>query len=150
MTWFDELFAEYKGRKQAMFAFSRDQVEEMVPWEEYQRDWAPAMAGLHLRKDIFKEFYQRMERDSEAAKDALPTLRLEWVGWRGMDHATFRDQETGVYYADTNYCRTIDELIETQPDLAVVSPPYWEPDHHVTNRFEIVKRPTDEQWSHGF
>lgn len=148
-TWFDALFAEYKDRKQAMFAFSRKQVEEVVPWEEYVRDWRPVSAGLHLRKDILTEFLKRMKDGDTAEKDSLPTLRLEWVGWRGMDHMTFRDIDTGVYYADTQYCDSVDALIAEQPNLAVVEPPHWEPSHHVPNRFEVVVRPTAEQESWG-
>lgn len=150
-TWFDALYAEYNEHKQAMFAFSREQVERVVPFEEFQQNWiSVGSAGLYLRKDIAKEFLARAEREDQAEKDSLPTLQLEWVGWRGMDHMTFRDQNTGVYYCDTEYCDSVDDLLEKQPGLAIVSPPYWEPERHVPNRFEIVKPPTAEQESWGY
>ena len=137
MTWFDDLFKEYHDRKQAIFAFSVDQiVDEGIPIETYRRDWAPFAAGLHLRKDIAREFMQRFTHDMEAAKDALPTLDLVYIGEHGMDHHTFKERTTGVYYADTSYS-DLDTIEREQPDLAVVEPPYWEPSYHVENRYTI-------------
>lgn len=137
-TWFDVLFKDYHDRKQAMFAFSLDQVEaEGVTREEFRTQWTSYGSGLHLRKDIRAEFLARMERDSEAAKDALPTLHLIYVGERGMDHHTFRERDTGVYYCDTDYT-PFDRIQADQPNLAVVEPPHWEPSYHVENRFVIV------------
>lgn len=136
-AWFDELYKEYHERKQAMFAFSIKQIEEEgVTADEFRREWTSYGAGLHLRKDVAGEFLRRFERDSEAAKDELPTLRLKYVGERGMDHHTFRDVATGVYYADTEYT-SLDKIEAEQPGLAVVSPPDWEPQYHVENRFVI-------------
>lgn len=138
-TWFDKLFDEYHGRKQALFAFSRGQVEEEgVTWEEFQRDWASLEAGLHVRKDVVEEFVERAERDREAVRNQLPTLHLEYIGERGLDHHTFRETTTGVYYCDTSYT-DLDKIQGEQPDLAVVSPPDWEPSYHVANRYVIEK-----------
>ena len=80
-TWFDLLFDEYNGRGEAMFAFSKEQVEgQGVTWEDFQAHWTSVGAGLHVKTSAFKDFAKRMETDQQNHLEAIPELRVKQVG----------------------------------------------------------------------
>lgn len=84
-TWFDLLFDEYKGRGEAMFAFSPQQVEEQgVTWEDFQANWTSLGAGLHVKTTVKVQFLHRMHTDRKAAEAKWPELQVRYVGEVGF------------------------------------------------------------------
>jgi hypothetical protein len=83
-SWFDLLYAEYEERGEAMFAFSRKQVEERgVTWDEFQTGWTSVGAGLHVKNTVRVQFAHRMHTDHKAYLASLPELRVEYL--KGTD-----------------------------------------------------------------
>lgn len=91
-SWFDLLFAEFAGRGEAMFAFSRKQVEDRgVTWDEFQNDWASVGAGLYVKNTARVQFAHRMHTDEKAFLASLPELRVEYLkGTDGWDRPLYR------------------------------------------------------------
>lgn len=83
-NWFDRLFAEYKARGEAMFAFSRKQVEEAfegdlaVTYEQVQAEWVAYSAGLLVKRTALPEFARRMVADFEAWEATQPEVRVKY------------------------------------------------------------------------
>jgi hypothetical protein len=102
-TWFDRLFAEFSGRGEAMFAFSRSQVEEHgVDWDVFQSDaWTARGAGLYVKTSALPEWVRRMEADHAADQATLPQLRVRHIGTDHWDRHLYRD-EAGRTLADVS------------------------------------------------
>ncbi|MFB7890368.1 hypothetical protein ACFCZ3_20180 [Cellulosimicrobium cellulans] len=105
-TWFDRLFSEFSDRNEAMFAFSRKQVEEKgVTWDDYQAGWVSVGAGLHVKRTAVDEFLRRMDADHEADQATLPELRVRYTGGTdSWDRPVYRD-ENGRRLVDINYSK---------------------------------------------
>lgn len=84
-TWFDLLFDEYKARGEAMFAFSRKQVEEAfegdlaITWDQLQAEWVSIGAGLLVKRTASVEFRRRMEADMTAWEAQQPEVRVQYA-----------------------------------------------------------------------
>lgn len=111
-TWFDKLFDEFHARGEAIFAFSRKQVEEQgVAWGELTRDWTKFGGGLLVKKSARKEFLRRLDADHAAWRAALPELRVRYAGESMLDYPAYRtlhalealDVEAGQLLVDTDH-----------------------------------------------
>lgn len=91
-TWFDQLFDEFKARGEAMFAFSRSQVEDQgVSWAELQSEWSSVGgSGLLVKKSARGEFLRRMNADHDAWRAELPELRVRYIGESTLDYPAYR------------------------------------------------------------
>jgi len=91
-TWFNRLYAEFEERGEAMFAFSRKQVEDRgVTWEEFQEGWTSVGAGLHVKDTARVQFAHRMHTDEKAYLATLPELQVEYLnGTDGWDRPLYR------------------------------------------------------------
>lgn len=82
--WFDTLFSEYKERGEAMFAFSKEQVEKAfegdlaVTYEQVQTEWVSYGAGLLVKRTAYAEFVRRMNADFEAWEAKQPEVRVQY------------------------------------------------------------------------
>lgn len=91
MTWFDQLFKEYHERGEAMFAFSRKQVEEEgVPWDTFQAEWTSIGAGLHVKRDIRAQFINAMTVAEQEWRKGIPELRVRYIGESMLDYPAYR------------------------------------------------------------
>jgi hypothetical protein len=83
-SWFDSLFAEYKERGEAMFAFSQKQVEEAfegdlaVTYEQVQKEWVSYGAGLLVKGTAYAEFVRRMNADFTAWEARQPEVHVKY------------------------------------------------------------------------
>lgn len=102
-TWFDRLFDEFAARGEAMFAFSRKQVEDKgVDWDVFQSDaWTSRGAGLHVKTSALPAWLERMEADFAAEQATLPELRVRHIGTDYWDRHLYRD-ERGRVLADVS------------------------------------------------
>lgn len=84
--WFGLLFEEYTTRGEAMFAFSRKQVEEAfegdlaVTMEQFTAEWVSNVcgAGLHIKRSAYEGFIQRMEDDFKAWESRQPEVCVRY------------------------------------------------------------------------
>lgn len=82
--WFDALFTEYKERGEAMFAFSKEQVEKAfegdlaVTYEQVQKEWRSPGAGLLIKGTAYAEFVRRMNADFKAWESRQPEVRVQY------------------------------------------------------------------------
>lgn len=95
-TWFDLLFEEFKGRGEAMFTFSRKQVEEAfegeqaVTWEEFQTDWITyGGSGLQVKRTALDEFHRRVEADLAAWEARQPEVKVRYAHTDYWDRPCF-------------------------------------------------------------
>lgn len=101
-SWFSLLFGEYSERGEAMFAFSRSQVEEVVPWETFQREWVSVGdSGLQVKRSVRAEFVRRMDAAFDGWQAGLPELRVRFIGTDHWDRPTYQD-ERGRRLVDVN------------------------------------------------
>jgi len=83
-NWFDLLFDEYNSRGEAMFAFSKTQVEEAfegdlaVTYEQVQQEWISLGAGLIVKRSAAREFSRRMDADFAAWEAGQPAVRVRY------------------------------------------------------------------------
>lgn len=90
-TWFDTLFDEYKGRGEAMFAFSESQIEEQgVPIEEFRAGWVAIGAGLYVKRDVRVKFLHAFHTGEAAFKSSCPELSVRYVGESSLDYPAYR------------------------------------------------------------
>ena len=95
-TWFDVLFAEYTERGEAMFAFSKKQVEEAfegdlaVTYEQVQTEWTSLGAGLIVKRTAAAEFSQRMDADLAAWEAGQPLVHVQHVGSDYWDRTLYK------------------------------------------------------------
>lgn len=90
-NWFDRLFNEYSGRGEAMFAFSRSQVEDAgVPWNTFQAEWSGIGAGLHVKSAIRDQFLADMTAAEQEWRAGIPELRVRYVGETILDYPAYR------------------------------------------------------------
>lgn len=96
-TWFDRLFDEFNGRGEAMFAFSKEQVEQQgVTWEDFQAQWTSVGAGLHVKTSAFAEFVRRMETDQQNHLESVPELRVKHIGSDFWDRTVYEVVDEAV------------------------------------------------------
>jgi hypothetical protein len=92
-TWFDVVFNEYKKRGEAMFAFSREQVEEQgVQWDDLQREWVSLPAGLLVKRSIRAEFTRRLAAGLDGHLASLPELTVTHIGTDYWDRPVYQDE----------------------------------------------------------
>jgi hypothetical protein len=95
-NWFDLLYDEYKARGEAMFAFSRKQIEEAfegdhaVTFEQFQTEWVSYGAGLHVKRSALKEFVRRMKADFEAWESKQPKVTVQYAYTDTWDRPCYR------------------------------------------------------------
>jgi hypothetical protein len=84
-NWFDVLFKEHNERGEAMFAFSRKQVEEAfegdlaVTWEQFQKEWVSVGdSGLHVKRSAHAGFTERIETDFAAWEARQPEVCVQF------------------------------------------------------------------------
>ena len=104
MNWFDKIYDEFSERNEAMFAFSRNQVEERgVDFDDFQRDWTSLGAGLHVKTSAVKEFTRRCDAALEEDQESLPVVEVTYVGTRFWpEYPAFRD-DSGRILVDVEY-----------------------------------------------
>jgi hypothetical protein len=93
-SWFDVIFTEYQARGEAMFAFSRDQVERQGPtWDVFQREWVTVGdAGLHVKRSIRDEFLRRLQTGLDDHLASLPELAVTHIGTDYWDRPVYQDE----------------------------------------------------------
>jgi hypothetical protein len=95
-TWFDRLYREYNERGEAMFAFSKKQVEEAfegdlaVTYEQVQQEWRSYGAGLLVKGTAYVEFLRRMDADFAAWEAGQPLVRVQHVGTDYWDRPCYK------------------------------------------------------------
>jgi hypothetical protein len=82
--WFSVLFDEYHARGEAMFAFSRKQVEEAfegdlaVTWDQLQSEWRSFDNGLLVKGSVYAAFVERVDADFAAWEARQPEVRVKY------------------------------------------------------------------------
>lgn len=97
-TWFDLLYDEFHKRGDAMFAFSREQVEdEGVNWDDFNsKNWFTWGAGLHVKRTALVEFSHRFKTDHAAYLASLKELRVKRVGTDYWDRYVYEVVDASV------------------------------------------------------
>jgi hypothetical protein len=101
MNWFSDVFSEYEQRGEAMFAFSREQVEEKgVTWADFQSDqWCALGAGLHVKRAVRDQFIEQVEAAHQADQAAQPEVRVRYIGTDHWDRPLYKTDD-GRHLAD--------------------------------------------------
>jgi len=100
MSWFDEVFSEFNQRGEAIFAFSRKQVEEQgVTWDDFQSGWISTGAGLHLKRTAVAAFNERASAAHQADQAAQPEVRVRYIGTDHWDRPLYKT-DAGRHLAD--------------------------------------------------
>ena len=82
--WFDTLYTEYNERGEAMFAFSKEQIEKAfegdlaVTYEQVQQEWVGYGAGLLVKRTAYVGFVKRMASDFAAWEANQPLVRVQY------------------------------------------------------------------------
>lgn len=82
--WFSVLYDEYNARGEAMFAFSRKQVEEAfegdlaITWDQLQSEWKSFDNGLLVKASVYAAFVERMNADFAAWEARQPEVRVQY------------------------------------------------------------------------
>jgi hypothetical protein len=156
-TWFDILFAEYKDRGEAMFAFSQKQVEEAfegdlaVTWEQFQAEWVSIGAGLHVKRSVRVKFIHRMTMAEREWRKGIPELRVRYIGETMLDYPAYR----AMHPIESLRVKEGQLLVDIEygaPNEAaylhvVASEEFPEPSHQLNARLVFEPRRTDKSGS---